>query len=78
MKVYYIEEHKMMMLNVFIFFPIILYYIYVLTYILEVSTFCWYNAITKMKMIHIDKDYFDSLLDWINNVIFENEIRKSI
>lgn len=78
MKVYYIEEHKMMMLNVFIFFPIILYYIYVLTYILEVSTFCWYNAITKMKMIYIDKDYFDSLLDWINNVIFENEIRKSI
>lgn len=78
MKVYYIDEHKMMMLNVFIFFPIILYYIYVLTYILEVSTFCWYNAITKMKMIYIDKDYFDSLLDWINNVIFENEIRKSI
>lgn len=78
MKVYYIEEHKMMMLNVFIFFPIILYYIDVLTYILEVSTFCWYNAITKMKMIYIDKDYFDSLLDWINNVIFENEIRKSI
>lgn len=78
MKVYYIEEHKMMMLNVFIFFPIILYYIYVLTYILEVSTFCWYNAITKIKMIYIDKDYFDSLLDWINNVIFENEIRKSI
>lgn len=77
MKVYYIEEHKMMMLNVFIFFPIILY-IYVLTYILEVSTFCWYNAITKMKMIYIDKDYFHSLLDWINNVIFENEIRKSI
>lgn len=77
MKVYYIEEHKMMMLNVFIFFPIILY-IYVLTYILEVSTFCWYNAITKIKMIYIDKDYFDSLLDWINNVIFENEIRKSI
>lgn len=31
-----------------------------------------------MKMIHIDKDYFDSLLDRINNVIFENEIRKSI
>lgn len=31
-----------------------------------------------MKMIYIDKDYFDSLLDWINNVIFENEIRKSI
>lgn len=78
MKVYYIEEHKMMMLNVFIFFPIILYYIYVLTYILEVSTFCWYNAITKMKMIYIDKDYFDSLLDWINNIILENEIRKSI
>lgn len=78
MKVYYIEEHKMMMLNVFIFFPIILYYIYVLTYILEVSIFCWYNAITKIKMIYIDKDYFDSLLDWINNVILENEIRKSI
>lgn len=31
-----------------------------------------------MKMIYIDKNYFDSLLDWINNVIFENEIRKSI
>lgn len=50
----------MMMVNVFIFFPTI-----ILTCILEVSIFCWYNTIIKTKMVY--KDYFDSLLDWINN-----------